>query len=322
MRTHQVIRAATLGAMVAAVALPASLAAQRRGGGGGHGGGQRQGPPPATGTTRAGAAQGSGGGIVGVRVGQRAGRQGSVWLNPAPGFSGTLGQGIGANLGQGLVIPPGGYRRGTRHPGGRGGSYAGGRWRQRDRFSPYAVVLPYAYPSVYVAPAYGMDGGAYLPDELVVPEPVYHAPAGFLRKPPASFAPSATEGYPMGRYPIVIRRAPQPSDTATAARRPADSSAAVLAASASAPSARAALGFMVEEITDSMVRLRWPDDGRGVREVTLFIAGTNGQVIATQIVRAAPYTALFDVRSRRFTAGVTVVRPDGTKATTTVPWTR
>ena len=71
-----------------------------------------------------------------------------------------------------------------------------------------------------------------------------------------------------------------------------------------------------------MVRLRWPDDGRGVREVTLFIAGANGQVIATQTVRAAPYTALFDVASRRFTAGVTVVRPAGTKATTSVPWAR
>jgi hypothetical protein len=126
----------------------------------------------------------------------------------------------------------------------------------------------------------------------------------------------------MGRYPVVIRRAPRTAADSAAARSAAAADSARAAAPADAPvDTRAVGGFLIEEFVGGVVKLRWPDDGRGAREVILFTADRSGQMLASQTVRAAPYAALFDMAARPAAhVGVTIVRPDGTRLTTSVPY--
>jgi len=303
------IRVGTIAAGVAVVGLSAAeLPAQRRGGGG-HRGGQGGGSAPAVAATPS-APQSGGRAHAGVAAPRSASARstGELQFYPGPGFGTGIGQGVGANLGQGLAVPPGGWR-GPRHPGWSGD----GRWgrRQWHGSRPFAVVLPYAY-------SYGAQSAAQPAQVVVLMMPdaadagtqqtqivTGTGPTSILRKPPSSFAPSRAEGYPMGRYPIVVRPAGSP------APRPADSAAAA---------GRAVGGFVIEEFVGSTVRVRWPDDGRGVRVVTLFVDDGAGQQIAWKTMQSGPFTAIFDVTSRTRNVGVTVVRPDGSKVTTLVPY--
>ena len=310
---QDVIRAGAVALGVAAVWLPAELGAQHRGGGGHRGGpGRGDGTPPAVGTTRAGASQGSGGGVVGVTVRGRGFRGGQ-----GAGFGQGLGQGVGYNLGQGLKVPAGGASFfGSPTPRYRGSDYT---MRSRYRGGSFGGFYAYQAPYYYAQPATYVIVPVAVEAQAAAPEPVYYAPAGILRKPPTTFSPGTTEGYPMGRYPVVIRRATKGADRT--APRPA---AAADSAPAATPSTtRAVGGFLIEEFVSGVVKLRWPDDGRGAREVILFTADRSGQMLASQTVRAAPYAALFDLAAQPAAhVGVTIVRPDGTRRTTSVPYGR
>jgi hypothetical protein len=80
--------------------------------------------------------------------------------------------------------------------------------------------------------------------------------------------------------------------------------------------------LVVEQISTTVLRLTWLHDGRAAeipREVRLFLADGEEQVLALQAVHAAPFTALFDANARAAYAGVRVVYADGRRSTTLLP---
>lgn len=83
---------------------------------------------------------------------------------------------------------------------------------------------------------------------------------------------------------------------------------------------RADFELHVEEINDGIVRLSWPGDRRAITEVGLFLADSEQQVLAVQTVRAAPFTAVFDIVASMAYAGMTVVYDDGRTVTILVPY--
>ncbi len=83
---------------------------------------------------------------------------------------------------------------------------------------------------------------------------------------------------------------------------------------------RADFELHVEEIDEGIVRLSWPGDRRGITEVGLFLADSEQQVLAVQTVRAAPFTAVFDIVASMAYAGMTVVYDDGRTVTILVPY--
>jgi hypothetical protein len=74
-----------------------------------------------------------------------------------------------------------------------------------------------------------------------------------------------------------------------------------------------------ERVDGSIVRLTWNDGSDGVQEVSLFVADAEQKVLAAQTVRAAPFTALFDLAPGTAYVGVTLLHQDGVKSTTLVP---
>lgn len=83
---------------------------------------------------------------------------------------------------------------------------------------------------------------------------------------------------------------------------------------------RADFELHVVEIDEGIVRLSWPGDRRGITEVGLFLADSEQQVLAVQTVRAAPFTAVFDIVASMAYAGMTVVYDDGRTVTILVPY--
>ncbi len=83
---------------------------------------------------------------------------------------------------------------------------------------------------------------------------------------------------------------------------------------------RANFELHVEEINEGIVRLSWPGDRRAITEVGLFLADSEQQVLAVQTVRAAPFTAVFDIVASMAYAGMTVVYDDGRTVTILVPY--
>lgn len=79
-------------------------------------------------------------------------------------------------------------------------------------------------------------------------------------------------------------------------------------------------GFATDEFPNGIVRLRWRPEGRAVKEVKLFLADAQQNVVAVQTLRAAPYTALFRVSYGAPYAGITVVYVDGQHTTTLLPY--
>jgi hypothetical protein len=79
---------------------------------------------------------------------------------------------------------------------------------------------------------------------------------------------------------------------------------------------------VLEQLGDSLVRLRWNGDVGRVREISFVLADSARRILATQTVRAEPFTAIFD--ASRFAAfyGMTLIRADGVITTTLVPFTR
>jgi hypothetical protein len=77
--------------------------------------------------------------------------------------------------------------------------------------------------------------------------------------------------------------------------------------------------LVVAPLADGLVRLTVGDVGEGAREVTLFTSDDAEAVLASQVVRAAPYTAVLARGPRVVSAGVTVRYADGATATSTVP---
>jgi hypothetical protein len=81
----------------------------------------------------------------------------------------------------------------------------------------------------------------------------------------------------------------------------------------------AARSLVVEMPADSLLRVRWSGDDRGVVEVALVVADAERRVLATQAVLDPPYTALFDRPARAAYAGVTLTYADGASTTILQP---
>ncbi len=84
----------------------------------------------------------------------------------------------------------------------------------------------------------------------------------------------------------------------------------------------AAASIAVERVAGSLIRLRWTGHEAGVREVALVVADASRRVLATQTVREAPYSAVFENAGRVAFVGTTVVRADGVSTMTLVPLAR
>jgi len=80
-------------------------------------------------------------------------------------------------------------------------------------------------------------------------------------------------------------------------------------------------GELAVEVNDNVLRLTWRQGNRAVQEAGLFVADQDQRVLAIQTVRAAPFTALFDVTPDIAYIGVTLVYEDDTKSTALVPYT-
>lgn len=78
--------------------------------------------------------------------------------------------------------------------------------------------------------------------------------------------------------------------------------------------------LVIEQVTDSMVRLTWQDRGRQVEEVGLFLADSTPTVLAVQTMRSPPFTALFEPTPDATVAGVSVVWAGGTSSTTLIEY--
>ena len=78
--------------------------------------------------------------------------------------------------------------------------------------------------------------------------------------------------------------------------------------------------LVVEEVSATVVRVSWRNDGRLVEEVGLFLADTAQTVLAVQMIRAAPFTALFEPDEAVAFIGLTVVWPNGRRSTTLLPF--
>jgi hypothetical protein len=76
----------------------------------------------------------------------------------------------------------------------------------------------------------------------------------------------------------------------------------------------------IERVSETILRLTWRGDGARVQEVTLFLADAGQKVLTAQTLRAAPFTALFNVAPGAAYAGLTLHFPDGVKSTTLIPY--
>jgi hypothetical protein len=76
----------------------------------------------------------------------------------------------------------------------------------------------------------------------------------------------------------------------------------------------------IERVSETILRLTWRGDVARVQEVTLLLADAGQKVLAAQTLRAAPFTALFNVAPGAAYAGLTLHYPDGVKNTTLVPY--
>ena len=90
-------------------------------------------------------------------------------------------------------------------------------------------------------------------------------------------------------------------------------------APAVAPDGVAAPPVVVEWLRDGLLRLRWTGAEPAPREVALVVADASRQVVATQRVERAPYTAVFERRAGLAYVGASVVRADGSSTLTLVP---
>ncbi|HEU4629147.1 MAG TPA: hypothetical protein VFS08_05355 [Gemmatimonadaceae bacterium] len=173
-------------------------------------------------------------------------------------------------------------------------------------YGPYPSYTPYSPYSRYHVP-----GGGYrrlpglapvvilLPGFTTVERTTVYAP-GYDDGPyEPGYAPERAPGYEPGYAP---ERLPP----------------------ATAPDVRGAPGvpaptLTVEMPADSLLRVRWAGDDRGVVEVALLVADAARRVLATQSVLDPPYTALFDRPARAAYAGVTLTYADGASMTILQP---
>lgn len=151
---------------------------------------------------------------------------------------------------------------------------------------PYAVPVYYGYP--YQLP-YGLASPfayRYRPSVTYV----------FVVRPPAVVQPPATIARPdtPKRPPTVVLRG---------AGRVGDE-------------------LVAERVDGNIVRLTWRDDAERIQEVEFTIADPGQKVLASQTVRAAPFTALFDIAPDIAYVGVTLHYTDGVKSTTLLPYDR
>ena len=121
-----------------------------------------------------------------------------------------------------------------------------------------------------------------------------------------SYAPGASHvAFPVGADTTYVRYVPTPPANAP-----------------EMPSPAAVTSLAAERIGGSMLRLRWTGHEPRVREVTFVVADAARRVLATQTVRAAPWSAVFDNGTRIAFLGTTVVHTDGVSTPTLVPIAR
>jgi hypothetical protein len=85
------------------------------------------------------------------------------------------------------------------------------------------------------------------------------------------------------------------------------------------PNESAAAPVAVEWLRDGLLRLRWTGAEPAPSAVTLVVADAERQVVATQRVQRAPFTAVFEWRTGLTFVGASVVRADGSSTLTLVP---
>jgi hypothetical protein len=124
---------------------------------------------------------------------------------------------------------------------------------------------------------------------------------------------------------VQTTAAPAPESPARAAASAPPTKVIEPDAGERAPTGDAAAALRVEQLGDTLLRVRWAGDARDAREVGLVIADAERRVLATQTTvltpagGAAPFTALFERSARVAFAGVVVVRADGGSTTTLLP---
>ncbi|HEU4564970.1 MAG TPA: hypothetical protein VFS05_09995 [Gemmatimonadaceae bacterium] len=75
----------------------------------------------------------------------------------------------------------------------------------------------------------------------------------------------------------------------------------------------------IEALGDSLLRLSRPSSTRPVQEVRFFVADAQQQVLAQQVITAAPFTAVFAATPVALFAGVETVFPDGARTAVILP---
>jgi hypothetical protein len=78
--------------------------------------------------------------------------------------------------------------------------------------------------------------------------------------------------------------------------------------------------LVVEQVSNSVLRLTWRDDGYPIEEVGLFLADREEKVLAVQTLRVGPFTAMLDIAPGTAYVGVTILYTDGMKTTTLIPY--
>lgn len=245
----------------------------------------------------------------------------AVPLRPGPALAQHGGHGGGGHVGGG-GHPGGGFAgHGSRgvirggHPGiasfsGSGVHYRS-RFPQHDR--PHGIGgvpgLGHGRRFAHGFPGFGFRHG--LTAGIIVGAfPFYSFWNGFAYPyygygPPYYYGPRYHGGAPPGRVPDDVSSGiPVPGDRIAVPGRAGSDS------------------LIIEQLTDSIVRLTWLDPGREVAEVGLFLADSERRVITAQTLADPPFMALFEPASYATMAGATVVWPDGRTSTTLVEYRR
>jgi hypothetical protein len=162
-----------------------------------------------------------------------------------------------------------------------------------------------------------------------------HRRFGFVGPHPFPFgaAPFGFAPWPWGGFwgGSAIPYAPPVSAATTvsaqATTRPPDTWPALgrqLAAPGLAPGAGDSLVVervsVMDVVPATVLRLTWRSSGLEAAQVSLFLADSAQAVLASQTLRAPPFTALLDPPAGTAYAGVTAVWPDGTSSSRLVPY--
>jgi hypothetical protein len=190
--------------------------------------------------------------------------------------------------------PRDGSRDEPRREHERRGSSFGGRRRSRP---VVILVAPY-------------DGYGYAPGD-------YQGRSfGTSRYNTSGYGSATTTTYTGSYAPLTGTEQPERADTTYVRYEPGAPANATNATRVASP---AVISLAAERLTSARLRLRWTGREPGVREVTLVVADASRRVLATQTVRSAPWSAVFDNAARVVFLGTTVLRADGVSTTTLVP---